>query len=367
MRIILTGGGTGGHLTPLVAVAKKIREKMPDAEFYFIGPKGKLENDIMGQENIPIRNILTGKLRRYFSVHNIIDFFKIPLGIMKSMWLLLVLMPDAIFSKGGYASFPVVVVGWLYRIPILIHESDSNPGLANSMLGKFSRRVAVAYPEAEKYFPAAQVVLTGNPLSAVIDKGDINRARQTFNLTESRKVIYVTGGSQGSKSINDKVLRILPQLMHKYQIIHQTGENNFEEVCHMAGELGFKAERDGYFPVAFIRENIEDVFAVADLVISRASATTISEIAANKKPAILIPLETSASDHQRMNAYSLARIGGCVVMEESNMGGSMLLEKIDEIMDSEMLRNKLAENIGTFYHPDAAEKIANGILSMIKE
>ncbi|MFZ2188638.1 MAG: undecaprenyldiphospho-muramoylpentapeptide beta-N-acetylglucosaminyltransferase [Candidatus Moraniibacteriota bacterium] len=367
MRIILAGGGTGGHLTPLVAVARKIREKVPEVEFYFIGPKGKLEDDIMGQENIPIRNIQTGKLRRYFSFRNILDFFKIPLGIVKSMWLLLVLMPDAIFSKGGYASFPVVVAGWLYRIPILIHESDSNPGLANSMLGKFSQRVAVAYPEAEKYFPAAQVVLTGNPLSATIDKGDVNRARQVFGLTESKKVIYVTGGSQGARSINEKILRILPQLLYKYQIIHQTGESNFKEVVRMAGELGFKAGREGYYPVAFIKENIEDIFAVADLVISRGSATTISEIAANKKPAILIPLETSASDHQRMNAYSLARIGGCVVMEENNMGEHMLLEKIDEIMDNETLRNSLSANIGTFYHPDAAEKIADGILGMIKE
>jgi UDP-N-acetylglucosamine--N-acetylmuramyl-(pentapeptide) pyrophosphoryl-undecaprenol N-acetylglucosamine transferase len=367
MRIILTGGVSGGHLTPLVAVAKKIREKVPEAEFYFIGPKGKMEDEIMGRENIPIRNIMTGKLRRYFSFKNFVDFFRIPLGILKSLWLLFVLMPDAIFSKGGAASFPVVVAGWLYRIPILIHESDSNPGLANSMLGKFATRVAVSYPEAQKYFPAEQVVLTGNPLNANIDKGDIKRARQRYGLTESRKVIYVTGGSQGAKSINDKILRILPHLMRKYQVIHQTGEYDFESVVHMAGELGFKAGRDGYHPVAFIKENIEDVFAVADLVISRGSATTISEIAANKKPAILIPLETSASDHQRMNAYSLARIGGCVVMEENNMGENMLLEKIDEIMENEILRAKLAENIGTFYHPDATEKIADGILGMIKE
>jgi UDP-N-acetylglucosamine--N-acetylmuramyl-(pentapeptide) pyrophosphoryl-undecaprenol N-acetylglucosamine transferase len=367
MRIILAGGESGGHLTPLVAVAKKIREKVPEVEFMFIGPKGKLEDEIMGRENIPIRNIMTGKLRRYFSFKNFVDFFRIPLGVLKSLWLLLIHMPDAIFSKGGSASFPVVVAGWLYRIPILIHESDSNPGLANSMLGKFATRVAVSYPEAEKYFPAAQVVLTGNPLNANINKGDINRARQTYGLTESKKVIYVTGGSQGAKSINDKILRILPQLMHKYQIIHQTGEYDFENVVRVAGELGFKAGRGGYYPIAFIKENIGDVFAVADLVISRGSATTISEIAANKKPAIIIPLETSASDHQRMNAYSLARIGGCVVMEENNMGEHMLTEKIDEIMNDETLRSKLSENIGTFYHADATEKIADGILGMIKE
>jgi UDP-N-acetylglucosamine--N-acetylmuramyl-(pentapeptide) pyrophosphoryl-undecaprenol N-acetylglucosamine transferase len=367
MRIILAGGGTGGHLTPLVAVARKIREKVPEVEFCFIGPKGKLEDDIMGQENIPIRNIQTGKLRRYFSFRNILDFFKIPLGIVKSMWLLLVLMPDAIFSKGGYASFPVVVAGWLYRIPILIHESDSNPGLANSMLGKFSSRVAVSYMEAEKYFPAAQVVLTGNPLPDNINKGSVEKARQFLGFTESRKIIFVWGGSQGAKNINDKIVRLLPRLLHKYQVVHQVGENNFEEVSRMAGELGYKVGHDGYFAAPFFKEELIDILAAADLVISRAGSTSIAEIAANKKPAIIIPLETSASDHQRMNAYSLARIGGCVVMEENNMGEHMLLEKIDEIMDNETLRNNLSANIGTFYHPDAAEKIADGILGMIKE
>jgi UDP-N-acetylglucosamine--N-acetylmuramyl-(pentapeptide) pyrophosphoryl-undecaprenol N-acetylglucosamine transferase len=367
MRIILAGGGSGGHLVPLVAVARKIREKVPEVELYFIGPKGKMEDDIMGRENIPIRNIMTGKLRRYFSLQNVVDLFKIPVGIIKSLWLLFVLMPDAIFSKGGYASFPVVVAGWFYRIPILIHESDSNPGLANSILGKFSDRVAVAYVEAEKYFPAAQVVLTGNPLRENINKGSAEKARQFFGLTESRKTIFVWGGSQGAKNINDRLLRILPQLMHKYQIVHQTGENNFKEVSRVAGELGFKVGHDGYCAVPFLQEELIDVLAIADLIISRAGSTSIAEIAANKKPAIIIPLETSASDHQRMNAYSLARVGGCVVMEENNMGEHMLLEKIDEIMESETLRSKLSENIGTFYHPDAADKLADGILGMIKE
>ncbi|MCX6761348.1 MAG: undecaprenyldiphospho-muramoylpentapeptide beta-N-acetylglucosaminyltransferase [Candidatus Moranbacteria bacterium] len=367
MRIVLTGGGTGGHLTPLVAVAKKIQEKVPDVEFYFIGPKGKLEDEIMGRENIPIRNIMTGKLRRYFSFQNILDFFRIPIGVLKSLWLLLILMPDAIFSKGGSASFPVVVAGWLYRIPILIHESDSNPGLANSMLGKLSTRVAVAYSEAEKYFPAAQVVLTGNPLREDINKGSAENARKLLGFTESRKIIFVWGGSQGAKSINDKILRILPQLLHKYQVVHQTGENNFEEVKRIAGELGFKVGHDGYYAAPFFKEELIDILAAADLVISRAGSTSIAEIAANKKPAIIIPLETSAGDHQRMNAYSLARIGGCVVMEENNMGEHMLMEKIAELLEDETLRNKLAENIGTFYHPDATEKIADGILGMVKE
>ncbi len=367
MRIVLTGGGTGGHLIPLVAVAKKIQKKVPEAEFIFIGPKGKMEDDIMGRENIPIRNIPVGKLRRYFSLKNVADFFRVPIGIIKSLWLLFVYMPDAIFSKGGYASFPVVVAGWVYRIPILTHESDSNPGLANSMIGKFSNRVAVAYPEAEKYFPAAQVVLTGNPLREDINKGDAKKAREMFGMVDSKELIFIWGGSLGAKNINERILHILPELLRKYQIIHQTGEYDFENVKHRAGELGFKAGYGGYFITPFLKEELPDVFAATDMVISRAGANSIAEIAANAKPAIIVPLETSASDHQRMNAYSLARIGGCVVMEENNMGEHLLLEKINEIMENKELRENLSKNIQSFYHPDAADRIADGIIGMIKE
>ncbi|MFA7209031.1 MAG: undecaprenyldiphospho-muramoylpentapeptide beta-N-acetylglucosaminyltransferase [Parcubacteria group bacterium] len=366
MKIVLTGGGSGGHLMPLIAVAGKIKEGVPDAEFVFIGPGGKLERDIIGKENIPMHDIMVGKFRRYFSFKNLADFFKIPIGIVQAMFLLLKIMPDAIFSKGGYASLPVVLVGWIYRIPIMIHESDAVPGMANGVLSKFADRVAVAYPEAEKEFPEAQVVLTGNPLRKNINQGSAQKAREKFGLIESKKIIYVTGGSQGAQSINTKILDILPELLKKYQIIHQTGENNFDEVRHRAGEMGVKPGYGGYHIMPFIYEGIADIFAAADLVVSRASANTISEIAANGKPSILIPLQNAANDHQRMNAYALAKFGGCVVLEENNLGKNLLLSRIEEIMESPELQEKLSRNIRTFYHPDAAEKIAQGILGMIK-
>ena len=351
---------------PLIAVTRKIREKQPDVQLMFVGPKGKMEETLMGSENIPSKWIAVGKMRRYFSLLNFVDFFKIIFGVMQSLVILLTEMPDAIFSKGGYASFPVVFVGWLYRIPILIHESDAIPGLANRILKKFVDRVAVAYVEAEKEFPAAQVVVTGNPLRADINLGDAKKAREMFSLTESKKVIFVYGGSQGAQVINNKILDILPELLQKYQIIHQTGEKNFDEVRHRAGEMGIKAGREGYIPLAFIGEELKDILAVSDLVISRAGANSISEIAANGKPSIFIPLQSAANDHQRMNAYALARIGGCVVLEESNLGENLFMSRILEIMESPELQRKLSENIKTFYHADATEKIAIGILDMIK-
>lgn len=366
MKIVLTGGGTGGHLMPLIAVVSKIKEKDPTAEFVFIGPVGKMEEEIIGKAGIRMREIHVGKLRRYFSLENFKDFFKVPIGIIQCLYVLLAEMPDVIFSKGGYASVPVVLVGWLYRIPIMIHESDAIPGMANEVLSKFANRVAVAYPEAEKEFPAAQVVLTGNPVREDINKGDASKARETFSLIESKKVIFVYGGSQGSRIINDKILNLLPQLLHKYQVIHQTGKDNFIDVKHKAGELGIKVGRDGYYALDFIGEELKDIFAVADLVISRAGATSIAEIAANAKPSILVPLQSAANDHQRMNAYALARIGACVVLEENNLGKNLLLSRIDEIIENEELSKKLSQNIKVFYHADATERIAQGVLGMIR-
>lgn len=367
MLIALTGGASGGHLTPLVVIAKKMKEKRPDAKFVFIGPGGKLEEEIIGREGIPMRGILVGKLRRYFSFQNLIDCLKIPVGFVQSLFHLYVCMPDAVFSKGGHASFPVVVAAWLYRIPIFIHESDARPGVANSMLCKFADRVAISYPESEKYFFSSKTVLTGTPVREDINRGNAAAAREKYRLLESKKTILVLGGSQGARNINNKVLNILPDLMHRYQVIHQTGSSNFEEVEHKAGELGFKAGRDGYVPLPFIGDDLKDIFAATDLVISRAGSTSISEIAANAKPAIIIPLETSANGHQRMNAYSLAGVGACIVLEEDNLGENLLLKNISDVMENDEIREKISRNIVSFYHPDAADKIVGGILGMIEE
>jgi UDP-N-acetylglucosamine--N-acetylmuramyl-(pentapeptide) pyrophosphoryl-undecaprenol N-acetylglucosamine transferase len=367
LKIVLTGGGTGGHIFPLLAVAKKIKEKRPEAEFLFLGPAGKMEKDLMAESGIPLKGITCGKMRRYFSFSNFTDFFKVPVGILQSLWFLLAYMPDVIFSKGGYASLPVVLAGWIYRIPIMIHESDSVPGTANSILGKFSDAVAVSYPQAEEYFPPSQVVLTGNPLQEDIDQGDAQKAREKFSLVESKKVIFVLGGSQGSQIINEKILEVLPELLSKYQIIHQTGEQHIESVKKHSGELGIKIERDGYYPIAnYANEDLRDILKVANLVISRSGANSLSEIAANGKPAIFIPLFGSANNHQKMNAYSLAKVGACIVLEENNLGKNIFLKNINELMENQELQNKLSQSIKAFYHPDAAERIAEEILKIIK-
>ena len=366
MRIVLTGGGTGGHLFPLIAVTRKMKEKLgSEGEFLYIGSGAPMEKEVMAKEGIRTKFVLSGKIRRYFSMHNFIDWFKMPVGFVQALGILLWYMPDAIFSKGGYVAVPTVLAGWVYRIPILIHESDAVPGMANRFLANFATRIAVAYPSAEEYFPAERTALVGNPVRAAIADGDAKMLRLQLEFTESKKTILVLGGSQGSQVINKAVVRILPTLLEQVQIIHQTGENNYEEIVQLAGEVGIKAGHGGYYPIRFLDENmLRDAFALADLVISRAGATFITEIAANKKPAILIPLDGSANDHQRLNAYELAKIGGALVLEETNLGEHLLLENIQKLLGDDDLRASMAQKLGAFYHPAASEIIANAVIEL---
>ncbi|MCX6766085.1 MAG: undecaprenyldiphospho-muramoylpentapeptide beta-N-acetylglucosaminyltransferase [Candidatus Moranbacteria bacterium] len=367
MRIVLTGGGTGGHIFPLVAVAQELRKKLrEEAEILYVGSRGELEKEVMVKEGIPAKHVLSGKKRRYFSLQNFLDFFKIPLGFIQSLWILLWYMPDVVFSKGGYASIPVVLAAWLYRIPVMIHESDAVPGTANQILAKFSQRIAAAYPSAEQYFPHSQVVLTGNPVRSEVSKGSAHSARTKFEFTESKPVILVMGGSQGAQIINRAIVKILPRLLERAQVVHQTGEKNYDEVVHLAAEYGIKAGREGYAPVRFLGiDDLKNVYAAAMLVVSRAGANSIAEIAANGKTAVLVPLENSANDHQRMNAYEIARIGGALVLEETNLGENILLDKIIMLLDDEELRGAMGQKIRVFHHSDAAEKIADGLIELV--
>ncbi len=368
MRIVLTGGGTGGHLTPLVAIADKLKAKLgPEAQLLYIGSGAEMEKQMMAQEGIPAKFVQSGKMRRYFAMENFVDFLKIPVGFIQSLWILLRFMPDAIFSKGGYVAVPIVLAAWVYRIPIMIHESDSIPGVANQFLSKFANRIAVAYPSAEQYFPKEKTALVGNPIRFQVTDGDAVMFRQQLGFTQSRKTILILGGSQGSRVINNAIVKILPKLLHHYQVIHQTGEKNYESVLHDAAYMGIKSGHDGYYATAFMNANqLRDAFALSDLVISRAGATFITEIAANGKAAILIPIATSANNHQEMNANELAHIGAALVLEEGNLGEHILMEKIEKILSDEVLRQSMIEKIKTFYHPNAAEIISNGVIEIAR-
>lgn len=365
IRVVLTGGGTGGHIFPLVAVAKKLREKKGNISLLYLGSKGELEEQAMRENNIRAKHIVSGKVRRYFSISNFVDFFKIPIGVIQSLWHLLWYMPDVVFSKGGYVSAPVAFAAWVYSIPILTHESDSIPGLANRMIGAMSDRIAISYPNTRRYFLESKILLTGNPIREDINQGDKNVFLEKLMLTESRPIILVLGGSQGARNVNEAITSILADLIKLGQVVHQTGESKYDETVKLARISGVKENHDSYYPIPFISpEDMKHALAAADIVISRAGANSISEIAANKKPAILIPLASAANNHQGMNAYFLAENSGAIVLEESNIGKSMLKSKIESLLGDKELRDKLSNNIKEFYHPDASEKLAQGIIDL---
>lgn len=367
-RVVLSGGVSGGHTYPLIAVARVLRKRYPQGiELLFLGGGGVFEQTAMEAEGIPMRRILYGKMRRYFSFLNYLDFFKLPLGILQALWHLLLFMPDVVFSKGGAASVPVVLAARFYRIPVLIHDSDSVAGRANAWLGKWVQKVAIAYPSAAQYFPSGKTALTGNPVREEILSGSKERARERFGLDPQKKTLVLFGGSQGAHGLNNALLRVLPLLLTRgVQIIHQTGSNHLKGVLALAAELGVPTESGSYHPIDFLSAGeIGDTLAVADIVVSRAGAGSIAEIAACRKALVLVPLPSAANDEQRKNAYDIAEIGGALVLEEANLGEHLFLENLENLLNNDDLRVEMGEKLHVFYHPDAAERIADGLIDLM--
>lgn len=367
-RVALTGGVSGGHTFPLIAVAQSLRLRFPGGiEFLFIGSRGHFESDEIAEADIPMKRVLTGKWRRYFSLWNLVDFFKVPIGFFQALWHLFFFMPDAVFAKGGAASVPVVLAAWIYRIPILIHDSDAVAGRANRFLSHFAKRIAIAYPSAHNFFPVEKTALTGNPVRKEILSGDAARAASQFKLSLEKPLVFVFGGSLGAQALNTAILRILPRLLEKnIQVLHQTGSKNYEAIVAAVEASGLKIGESGYVPRAFFKvSELADALALATLVLSRAGAGSIAELAATQKAAILVPLEGAANDEQRMNAYDVAAIGGALVMEEANLGEHILFEKIEELLGNPELRQAMGKKLQSFFHPDAADAIASGVYDLI--
>ncbi|NTW45497.1 MAG: undecaprenyldiphospho-muramoylpentapeptide beta-N-acetylglucosaminyltransferase [Candidatus Moranbacteria bacterium] len=366
LRIVLTGGLTGGHLFPLLAVAKAVanRSSVP-VTFLYLGPPGRFGCDAVRNENIPVRPIVTGKLRRYFSFRNVVDPFKAVIGFVQSIWYLYAFMPDVVFAKGGAVSVPVCLAAWALRIPFMIHDSDAVPGAANRMLAGFASRIAVAYPSAAGEFPVEKTAVTGNPVRPELSGGIASRADSYFGFASDKPLVLVLGGSLGAKSLNAAVARMLPDVIRETQILHQTGEAGYAETVSIAGEYGIKAGREGYVVTPFLSASeLADALVRADIVISRAGASTVSELAAFGKPSILVPLPTAANDEQRMNAYQVAGIGGAVVLEESNLGEHILSAKVDALLRDGNLREAMSEAIRAFHNPAAADMLADGIIGL---
>lgn len=370
MRILFTGGGTGGHFYPIIAVIREIKkiveeERLISANLYYIGPDDFGE-ELLKKEEVRFIRVMSGKWRRYASVLNIIDIFKIAFGTLKALWVLFSVMPDVIFSKGGYGSIPALAAAILYRIPLIVHESDSVPGFVNRVSARFADRIAISFKTAEAYFPKkANIAVTGIPIRLNLLGGSREAAEEEFSIFSKRFVVLILGGSQGSQLINKMVLGVIRELARDFEIVHQTGKEHYQDIAGEASVILTKEERAYYHPVAYFDDRtLRFAYAVADGIVSRAGATVIFEIAAAGKPSILIPLKNSAQEHQKKNAYEYAGYGAANVIEEDNLTPSVFLNEIKKLAADEARRLHMAERALHFAKTDAAAVIAREILKL---
>ncbi|MDD3360956.1 MAG: undecaprenyldiphospho-muramoylpentapeptide beta-N-acetylglucosaminyltransferase [Hespellia sp.] len=322
-RIILTGGGTAGHVTPNIALLPKLKELGYDIQY--IGSYNGIEKELIEPFGIPYHGISSGKLRRYFDVKNFTDPFRVLKGFSEAKRYIRDLKPDVIFSKGGFVSVPVVLAGKRYKVPTIIHESDMTPGLANKLSIPSATKVCCNFPETLENLPKEKAVLTGSPIRQELLTGNTAAAKAFCGFTSDKPVILVIGGSLGSVVVNTAVREALPTLLEKFNVIHLCGKGKLDESLKTL---------EGYAQFEYIKNELRDIFALSDIVISRAGANAICELLALHKPNLLIPLSANASrGDQILNANSFAKQGFSLVLEEEQLTKDTLLEQVQKLYD----------------------------------
>ena len=323
-RIILTGGGTAGHVTPNIALLPRLKELQYD--IHYIGSYQGIEKELIEPFGIPYHGISTGKLRRYLSARNLTDPFRVLKGMGEARRLIKILDPDVIFSKGGFVSVPVVLAGKRRHVPTIIHESDMTPGLANKLSLPAATKVCCNFPETLEHLPAGKAVLTGSPIRQELLSGDKYKALDFLGFTPDKPVILIIGGSLGAVAVNEAIRAVLPELLKTFQVVHLCGKGKIDPTL---------ANLEGYAQYEYIKEELKDLFALTDIVVSRAGANAICELLALHKPNLLIPLPANASrGDQILNARSFERQVFSIVLEESEMTNETLLAAINRLYEN---------------------------------
>lgn len=332
--IVLTGGGTAGHVTPNIALLPALKHAGYD--IHYIGTKDGIERNLIEAENIPYHAIPAGKLRRYIDWQNITDIARIKLGFIKAFFTLASIKPDVVFSKGGFVTPPVVWAAWLLRIPVVIHESDITPGLANKLALPFAHRICYAFAETGKHLPTEKATHTGIPVRAELRTGNAQKGREICNFTSDKPTLLIIGGSQGSQAINTAIRTALPDLLNTFQICHLCGRNNID--THLN-------QTDGYAQFEYVSEDLSHLFAMANFVVSRAGATTLFELLTLHKPTLLIPLSARVSrGDQILNAQSFQNSGYSLVLSEDDLTPETLRQSLTELKTKEPnLKNAMSE------------------------
>jgi UDP-N-acetylglucosamine--N-acetylmuramyl-(pentapeptide) pyrophosphoryl-undecaprenol N-acetylglucosamine transferase len=321
-KIFLTGGGTAGHVTPNIALIESLKAKGWQIEY--VGAANSIEEKLTKPLGLPFHKIKVGKLRRYFSWQNFIDPFKLVAGVSQSYYLCLTKKPDVVFSKGGFVSLPLVVGAWLNRIPVILHESDTSPGLANKLSLPFVKQACITFPETQKYFKkVSKITLTGSPIRASLLKGTKDAGLAFTGLKADKPIILIICGTVGSTKVNQTIRKQLEKLLKHYSIIHICGKNDIKKALK---------HHENYKQYEYIDEELKDVFACSDLIISRSGANSLSEIQALKKPSILIPIpKTVSRGEQSTNAMTAKKSGFSEVIEEAQLNPTSLYECIEKM------------------------------------
>ncbi len=351
--IVLTGGGTAGHVTPNIALIPYLRKE--GYKIHYIGSKNGIEKNLISAINIDYYEISSGKLRRYMDLKNISDIFRVIKGVGDAVLILKKLKPSVVFSKGGFVSVPVVVAAALLNIPVVAHESDVTPGLANKLSAPFSKVVCAAFPEAVEHIGKNKAILTGTPIRQALFKGNRHKGVSMCGFSEDKPILLVMGGSLGSVKINEVLRNSLSNLLTSYQIVHICGKGNIDDKLN---------DVKGYKQFEYISKGLEDIFACCDMVVSRAGANSICEFLALKKPMLLIPLSAAASrGDQLLNAESFKKQGFAKVLEEEDLNGDSLLNSINELYSS---RKEYIDNMSNTKLNDSVKEIINQIKKYTK-
>lgn len=345
-KIILTGGGTAGHVTPNLALIPELQKE--GFEISYIGSQNGIEKGLIQREKIPYYSISTGKLRRYFSTKNVTDMFRVLAGIKEAASLIQKIKPDVVFSKGGFVAVPVVLGAKFHHIPVIVHESDMTPGLSNKIATPFAKKVCTTFPETLKYLPKGKGVNTGTPIRKELFEGNRQKGLELCGFTSNKPVIMMMGGSLGSVKINIQLREALPSLLKDFQLVHICGKGN------LADKLNHTA---GYQQFEYISDELPHIFAAADVVISRAGSNSISEFLALKKPNLLIPLSIHASrGDQILNAASFEKQGFSMVLQEEEMIGVALEKAV----------RTLYENRQRYVEKMEKSKASNGVSQVMQ-
>lgn len=349
-RIILTGGGTAGHVTPNIALIDELKKM--DFDIHYIGSYEGIEKSLIADYHIPYHGISSGKLRRYFDIKNFTDPFRVLKGFSEANQLMKTLKPDIVFSKGGFVTVPVVIAAKRNNIPAIIHESDMTPGLANKLCFSSATKICCNFPETVSLLPTGKAILTGTPIRKELSTGNPLSAKKLCGFTEEKPTIMIMGGSLGAMAINRAIRNILPKLLEQFQIIHLCGKG------HLDKEL---TKTKGYAQFEYIKDELKDLFALSDIVVSRAGANAICELLSLKKPSLLIPLPAKSSrGDQILNATSFKKQGFSMVLDEETITDQLLFDTIQSLYSD---RHNYIKAMELYNQTNSTDKI----ITMIKE